>query len=157
MKKIAIILLLCAMLSGCAAVPTFETLGDIMHEQAGANTPAQICLTLPEDAESVGDAYFCNGFYVELKTVDAGDMNKTVQAMSGFSADDLTVMTASVNGIDRYEWVWSAASAEGEVVCRAAVLDDGNYHYCLTAVAPAQQGGALTDAWNALFSSFSIA
>lgn len=155
MKKIGCLLLICAMLCGCAA-PTFETLGDVLHEQAGAGTPAEVCLSLPENAEAMGNAYFCDGFYLEVQTLDAGDLNETVRAMSGFSADDLTVMTANVNGADRYEWVWSAVGEEGEVICRAAVIDDGSYHYCLTAIAPAETGGNLADIWNTLFSSFRI-
>jgi hypothetical protein len=44
----------------------------------------------------------------------------------------------------------------GQLVCRAAVLDDGNYHYCLTAVAPAANAGELSEQWNALFASLRL-
>ena len=65
-------------------------------------------------------------------------------------------MTASAGDLQRYEWVWSAVSEEGELICRAAIIADGDHHYCLTAVAPADSGGALTEEWNRLFSSFIV-
>lgn len=161
MRKLWIILLLCIVLSGCAAVPTFETLGDVLHEQTLTPVQGQIRLSLPEGAiklgEQVADVYVCDDYYLETQTLQSGDLNRTIQAMSGFTADNLTVMTASTGDYTRYEWVWSAASEEGEKICRAAVIDDGSYHYCLTAVAPADTGGELSEDWNDLFSSFEIA
>ena len=39
---------------------------------------------------------------------------------------------------------------------RAAVLDDGRYHYVLTVQADAARSGELTETWNQLFSGFSL-
>ena len=58
MRKIGIILLVCMLLCGCAATPTFETLGDIPHEQGEAGAPLRIQLQLPPDALRYEDSYF---------------------------------------------------------------------------------------------------
>ncbi len=154
MKKVCCLIIICMLLSGCAAAQTFETLGDVQHQQVGAAAPCEIKLELPANAQAMGNIYFCDGFYLELQTLDAGDLNATVTALSGFTTNDLTLMTAAAGSYPCYEWVWSAASEEGELICRAAVIDDGSHHYCLTAVALAEQGGALQDTWNQLFASF---
>ncbi len=156
MKKLVCLFLLCGLLSGCAA-PTFETLGDVQHEQAVAAAPCEIRLDLPKNAQAMGNSYFCDGFYLELQTMDSGDLDATVRAVSGFPAKELTVLTASTGELRRYEWVWSAAGEEGEVICRAAVIDDGSFHYCLTAIAPAQKGGEFAEIWNQIFASFEAA
>ena len=156
MRKIGIILLVCMLLCGCAAAPTFETLGDIPHEQGEAGAPLRIQLQLPPDALRYEDSYFCNGYYLELQTMRTDDLSQTVLSMCGFSREDLTLMTASAGDLQRYEWVWSAVSEEGELICRAAIIADGDHHYCLTAVAPADSGGSLTEEWNRLFSSFVV-
>ena len=48
MKK-WLLVLVCFLLSGCSSA-TFETLGDIPHQQVAALTPRKVQLTLPEDS-----------------------------------------------------------------------------------------------------------
>ena len=156
MKKLGVFVLLWGILTGCAAAPTFETLGPVNHAQADAVQEEEILICLPDDAQQFGDSYFCGDYYFEIKTVSAGDLDATIRAMCGFSQQELTVMTAGTEKYNRYEWVWSATGDEGEVICRAAVIDDGSHYHCLTTVAPAEKGGALRESWNLLFSSFQI-
>lgn len=159
LKKLMLIVCFCCLLWGCAAAPTFETLGDVLHDQPAIMKTAAV--DIPADAQSLatekGTAWLCGDYYLEMQTVYAEDLNVTVQAMSGFLPADLTVMTASHGDLDRYEWVWTAMSEEGEMLCRAVVLDDGSYHYCLTAMGPAALGNSLTEQWNEIFGSFSAA
>ena len=54
----------------------------------------------------------------------------------------------------RYECVWVAAGEEEQQVGRMAILDDGNYHYCMTAMADEGDVLQLRDTWQALFDSF---
>lgn len=156
MKKIGVMILLFFILTGCAATPTYETLGEILHEEVGGSTSRDVQFAVPADAERMGDAYFCEDYYFEVQRVSAGDLDGAILAMCGFSQEDLTVMTAGIGDFRRYEWVWSATGDEGDVICRAALIDDGVNFYCLTAVAPAEKGGAVQESWNALFSSFSV-
>ena len=161
MKKM-MILLLCLALAGCSAVETFETLGPIQHIQNSPPALATVQLSLPDSAvaQTFGSGtdamYDCDSYVVLLQTFSSGDFASTVHALSGFAPNKLTVMESSFADTKRYDWVWTAAGEEGEVLCRASVLDDGNYHYCLCTVAPADQAGDLSAEWNRLFSSFRL-
>ena len=39
---------------------------------------------------------------------------------------------------------------------RAAVIDDGSYHYCLTVMAAEEEAPQLRGTWQALFDSFTL-
>ena len=162
MRKIMTLLVFCSMLSACSKAETFETLGQIQHQQTLAPALATVQLSLPDSAaaQTFGSGmegmYDCDGYTVLVQTFSSGDFTSTVQNLSGFSPDKLTVMESSVADVKRYDWVWTAAGEEGDMLCRASVLDDGNYHYCLCTVAPADQAGALSAEWSRLFGSFRL-
>lgn len=163
MKKLLLILLTAMMLTGCAAVETFETLGPIIHEDDADVVMAQMSLSLPEDAalavfeNGTDKLYLCDDYTIVTQTLPAGDVNSTVTTLCGYTSDALTIVRSAAGEVDRYDWVWTAASDDGDLVCRAAVLDDGSYHYCLCVIASATSVGQLNDIWNDLFSSFNLA
>ena len=156
MKRLWIILLLCALLCGCASAPTFETLGEDIHQ--AVNTWKQTVVSVPEGAKEVacenGSYRVCDTFDLQVQTLPGGDLNATVHALSGYDASALTVLTSGMGQMVRYEWVWTAMSEAGQMLCRSLVLDDGAYHYCLTAIGPAELGENLNSCWNDIFSSF---
>ncbi len=162
MKRICAIVLMCAALVGCSATETFETLGNVAHERSEQAALGKVTLSLPSSASKEvfsngGDTmYDCEGYTLMLQTLSSGDLSRSVRAISGFSPDKLTLMQSSADGCSRYEWVWTAAGEGTDVLCRAALLDDGNYHYCLYTVAAARDAGALTQEWDALFRSFRL-
>lgn len=163
MKKrmIVILLVLSALLCGCSAAETFEQLQDV-YVAAPAAEPAQIKMDLPEDAaQSVmstdsGKLYFGENYEVLVETYESGDLNKTLQTVTGYPADQLTVMQLRDDGFNRYLCAWSTVTAEGERVGRCAVLDDGNYHYCLTVLIPAAEAGRLQTVVDSLLRSYSL-
>ena len=162
MKKYGVILTILLLCSGCAASETFETLGQVQHQSGTLPAMSEVCLQLPEDAavetfagEEIG-VYDCGEYAVVLQTVPSGNFDSTVKSVSGFAPDQLTVLESRMDGVKRYDWVWTAAAEVGDVLCRAAVLDDGKYHYCLSVIAPAGKAGALTQTWNQLFGSFRL-
>lgn len=164
MKKIWLIVGMMVLLAGCSSVETFETLGDISHISATEPAQRKVMLTLPADAaldaaiqDPGASMYACDGYTMVLQMFDAGDMEATIRALSGFSPKDLTVMESVCGDHIRYDWVWTAAAEEGDLVCRGTVLDDGNYHYTLCVMAQAATAGELTQAWNDLFASFCLA
>jgi hypothetical protein len=55
---------------------------------------------------------------------------------------------------DRYDFVWTCAGEEGQRLGRAAILDDGNYHYCMSALWDA--GEASEVSWEQVFGSFTL-
>ena len=162
MKKCLILFLLSLMLAGCSTKETFETLGNVQHQPDNIPMAATVQLSVPESAvvETFGGGldtvYYCKDYTLVLQTLSSGDFSGTVRKLSGFSPEKLTVMESSIGQVKRYDWVWTAAGEGGDVLCRASVLDDGNYHYCLYTMASAQNAGALAGEWNELFSSFCL-
>ncbi len=160
MKKLCVIVAFVLLLTGCANNPTFETLGDVEHQSAVAPVMGKPQLSLPENAvqevfgQEIDEVYQCDGYSVFLQTLPSGDMTATMRTLSGFAPEQLTVLETKSGSVRRYDWVWTAAAEEGEVLCRAAVLDDGAFHYCMTAVAAVEETGNLTQQWNTLFASF---
>lgn len=161
MKRILILCLLVFTLTGCGAVETFETIGDI-YQPLASPEPAAVNLLLPDDAAAPvfngqsGKLYFCEGYEIAVETLEAGDLNRTVTALTGYSEDSLTLLKKdSPQGL-RYECAWSAAGEGGDQVGRAVILDDGSYHYCLSLTALADDAGSLQECWQEITSSFQL-
>ena len=162
MKKLCVLLAAVLLLTGCAAEETFETIADVYGEQ-NLPQPKQVVLTIPEEAAaqaivgSSGTLYLCDGYEITVETLSAGDINSTFRQLTGFETDDLTVMETAQLGFSRYECVWTAAGEGGDMVGRVAVLDDGNFHYCVTVMAGAAEAGKLQSTWKDLLNGFSAA
>lgn len=161
MKKMWMIAALSLLLCGCAA-ETFETLGAVEHEPAAEPAMATVLLTLPDTASAEvfsaedGSLYDCGDYVLTLQTLPAGDVSRTIKELSGFEVDRVTVLESGLGETRRYEWVWTAAGEGGDVLCRAAVLDDGSYHYCLCLMARSTQVGALQAQWSEILRSFAL-
>lgn len=158
MKKI-LIALLALLLTGCSAEETFETISDEILQPVMAQ-PGQILVNLPgETAMPVMEndserMYLASDYEIYLQTMEAGDLNETIRTVSGYEKDALTVMHTQWEGIDRYDFVWSSAGENGDRIGRAAILDDGDYHYVLTVLRDAETTQIV---WNDVFSSFTLA
>lgn len=162
MKKCVLLLLMVLLLTGCGAEDTFETVSDELVVPVMA-MPGHITVQLPgETAMPViendnGRVYVCNDYEIVIQTLAGGDLEQTMHAVSGHSRDNLTVMETLENGIGRYEFVWAAAGETGEQLGRGIVLDDGNYHYCMSVMRPADSSEKSQINWDQVFSSFSLA
>lgn len=162
MKKIVAILLLAVLLCGCSAMETFETVNDGM-EQPVMGQVKKVSLTLPESAaspvvntEDGARLYLCKGYDLAVQTLAGGDIKRTVTALCGYAADQIRLMESNQDGEKRYEWVWSAVGEDGDQIGRAVVLAQGDYHYCVSVMAPAQSAGALENEWTELFASLRV-
>lgn len=159
MKKLCFLLIFVLLLSGCQAAPTFETMDDVYASQL-PDAPRQVALALPEDVQTIvgssGKLYLCNGYDVTVETFSSGDLSSTIQQLTGFAPDALTMLQTAVSGVDRYECVWTAAGETGDTVGRAVVLDDGQYHYCVTVMGSADAAGELSADWQALLNSVKL-
>ncbi len=161
MKKLCMIALLMCLLTGCSDVATFETLGNIPQQPSQLGTPAQVLLELPEGAaedvfSNEETLYSCQDYTICVQTLSAGNLSGTMKALSGYEREQLTVMQTVAGKADRYEWVWTSVGEDGDLVGRAAILDDGRFHYCLSVLAPACKSGELMEEWNELFSTFRL-
>lgn len=160
MKK-WVICVLVMLLSGCTAPRELETVSDSYD----VTTPAAgvILFDMPSEAseavfstEGMGSLYLCDGYTLTAQTLPGGDLNRTLETVTGFGAEKLTVLETEKDGLRSYRTVWSSAGEGGDQLGRAMILGDGNYHYVLSVMACAEEAAVLTENWNALFDSFAI-
>lgn len=159
MKKLWVIVVAILLFTGCSK--NYETMNDAYEpiEPAAVKT---VVFSMPEDAAvpvisgDNGKIYFCDGYEITVQTLNAGNLDKTLETLTGFIGDHLTVMQTSIGGIHRYSCAWTAAGEGGDQIGNVTILDDGNYHYCLSVLAPSQEAGSLQATWAALMSSFQL-
>lgn len=160
MKKWMLWMIVPLFLTGCGAEETFETIADEQVLSVMA-TPKQIVVDLPEDAvapvlESEGEQiYLCDGYDILIEVRPAGNLSETVRDLSGYEKEDLTVMETQWQEVSRYEFVWASAGENGDRLGRAVILDDGDYHYCMSVLRDAD-GKDSQIVWNQVFSSFDL-
>ena len=97
MKKLWIALVFAVLLCGCSAEQTFETLSDMYHQPV--ITPQTIDLTLPKEAsaqvvqsDTEEKLYLCDGYVLTVQTFSSGDLNHTLQQLTGRNLEQLMVM-----------------------------------------------------------------
>lgn len=162
MKKIWVIPLIVLFLAGCGKNSMLETVSDI--PAAPVVAPMQrILVQLPSElstpalqSEKEGKLYLCDDYSVVIHTVQAGDLERTVRNATGMEKDDLQIMQTRQGSAKRYQWVWTANGESGIQVGRGCVLDDGAYHYVLTALADEGNFGKVQPAWKEIFASFRL-
>lgn len=157
-----VVLLLGLVLSGCAAEETFETIQDEIVQTAAAQ-PREITVRLPDNAVSPvlesdsEQVYLADDYEIVIETRTAGDLEGTIQAISGYKKDQLTLMQTRQGDVARYEFVWVSAGEKGDRLGRAVVLDDGNYHYCMSVLRDAERTEKSQIVWRDVFQSFAVA
>lgn len=162
MKKCWLLILTALLLSGCAAEETFETVADDWATPVMAQ-PREISVRLPDNAvapvlESDSEqVYLSEDYEIVIETLSSGDLNATVQSISGYGKDQLTVMETQWDGVSRYEFVWVSAGERGDRLGRAVILDDGDYHYCMSVLRDADATEMSQVVWSDVFNSFALA
>ena len=160
MKKLGFILPLLLLLSGCAAKETLETVADELIQPVMAQ-PGEISVRLPENAvapvleSDKRQLYMSESYEIVIETMESGDVNATIQTLSGYEKDQLTVMQTETDRATRYEFVWSCAGETGQRLGRGVILDDGNYHYCLSVLRDADAEKSQI-VWSDVFASFML-
>lgn len=156
-----VILAICLM-TGCSAQETFETVNDEVLLPV-VSQQRQICMTLPADAalgaiseEDGGKLYLCDDYILTVQVLTGGNLDDTAKTVCGFSGKQLTMIPTTAASWERYDWTWSSAGEGGDHVGRAAVLDDGQYHYCVSAMAPAASATQLETKWSEVFASLRL-
>ena len=158
MKKVVVLLLMAALLTGCRTQETFETVEDVIVEEVAA-VPQQFFAILPEDAAAptfqsdTETLYVCDEYTISKQLLESGDLEKTITALTGKSKEELDVIQTVQDTYDRYDFVWTSAGEEGLQLGRACILDDGDYHYTLTAMSAEESSGQLREVIQEMFDS----
>ena len=161
MKIWLVTVLVMGMLCGCSTQETWETVADewiqpvmVEKQQLLVNLPPEAALEVVES--DAGTVYSCQDYDIYLETWASGDMNSTIRKLTGFDRADLTVMETATPDWTRYDFVWVSASEAGDRMGRAVILDDGNFHYCLSALGDADKADLFRDVWQELFGSVAL-
>jgi hypothetical protein len=161
MKKCLFLLLITALLTGCAAQDTFETVSDeqilpVMAEprHVAVSLPGETALPVMENDN--GRVYITNDYEIMIQTLEAGDLQKTMEIMSGHSMEELTVMETFCDDVSRYEFVWASAGEGGDLTGRGVILDDNRYHYCMSVLRTVEPDENNQTNWEQVFSSFRL-
>ena len=158
MKRWGCICLLVILLSGCKAEETLETVSDEWIVPVMAQ-PREISVRMPEDLvlpvlEQEGrQLYMGPNYEIMLETMAAGDLQATIRNLSGYEQEQLTILETDQGEWNRYEFVWTAAGEQGHRLGRAVILDDGDYHYCMSVLRDAEESLIV---WQDVLQSFSL-
>ncbi|MBQ3504360.1 MAG: hypothetical protein IJA75_06625 [Oscillospiraceae bacterium] len=161
MKKWLVILMTAVLLTGCGSRETLETIADELVIPVMAQ-PKQTRVKLPGEAalptleSDNGRLYLCSNYEISLQTLAGGDLDATLQAVTGYGREKLTVLESLRSDLPCYEFSWSCAGESGDRVGQGIILDDGTYHYCLTALWDADKTEDLQIVWSEIFSSFDL-
>lgn len=149
------------LVSGCAEQEVFEQVGDDYAVMAPA--PGSVQVELPPEAavtalgsERDHAIYFCDGYTLTVQTLAGGDMERTVEELTGFLPDRITVLQTGSGQVRRYTGTWTCVGEAGDQVGQFVVLDDGSYHYAVTVMAPAERVGALRLTWDTVLDSVNL-
>ena len=161
LKKLAAMVLLSLVLTGCAAEPVFESVTDVYVDTAP--DPGIVRVMVPEKAavltaagETESQLYFCDGYTLTVQTLAGGDLDRSIRNLTGYGRDRLTVLETMREGIRCYTCAWTSAGESGDQVGRLVLLDDGCYHYAVTVMATAEQAGMLTEEWEAILNRVNL-
>lgn len=162
MKKLLWILPIALLLAGCGGAETLETISDAPEAPVSA-AKQKILVQLPPElssptlqSEQAGELYICDDYTVTVQTVDGGDMAKTIRDAVGLEREELELLQTKQNDADRYQWVWASAGESGIQLGRGCIIDDGNYHYVLTALTSEETAAEVQAQWHEIFASFRV-
>ena len=157
-KRWGCICLFVILLSGCKAEETLETVSDEWIVPVMAQ-PREVSVRMPEDLvlpvlEQEGrQLYMGPNYEIMLETMAAGDLQATIRNLSGYEQEQLTILETDQGEWNRYEFVWTAAGEQGHRLGRAVILDDGDYHYCMSVLRDTEESLIV---WQDVFQSFSL-
>ena len=162
MRKIWLIPVCVLLLAGCGKKQTLETVSDeyvvstaAVMQNVIVEIPPELAVPALQDTEA-GELYLCDDYSLAVQTVEAGDLAETIRDATGMERETLQIQQTRQGDAVRYQWVWSANGENGIQVGRGCILDDGKYHYVLTALADEEAAKRVQPVWQELFASFRL-
>lgn len=163
MKKLWVIPLIALLLAGCGKKQVLETITDVPDAPV-VSAVQRIQVQLPPElssptleGENTGTLYLCDDYSVMVQTHESGDLQRTIRDTTGMNKENLQIIQTRQGDVKRYQWVWSTTGENGVQVGRACVLDDGSYHYVLTALTDEGKAEKVQSQWKEIFASFTLA
>ena len=162
MKKLLAILLVALLFAGCGGEQSLETITDVPDTPV-VSTTQKILVQLPSELSTPalqnadnGTLYLCEDYSVVVQTLAGGDLAKTIQGVTGMKKEDLQIIQTLQGDSKCYQWVWTVNGEKGVQIGRGCILDDGAYHYVLTALVDEELGKKVQPVWKEIFASFRL-
>lgn len=162
MKKCVVWVMAALLLTGCAAEPVYETIGDVWANSEPVSAPGMIEFAMPDGAqmevleESASRCYTVGEWEIWTQVCPGGDIRSTMAQVTGIGADALTIVTRQMQGMACYETAWSTTGEDGMKVGRTAVMDDGNYHYCVSVTVPETDANEVAEFYGQILDSVTV-
>ena len=162
MKKGIVWIMLMLLLTGCSSETTYETIGNVWEESEPTAVQGTMDFALPEGArmevlEENGSKYYSVGNWeIWTQVYPSGNIRSTIELVTGLEPDMPTVVRQQVEDMTCHETAWSTTGEDGMKAARTAVLDDGNYHYCISVMVPESDAEEVGDFFTQILDSVSI-
>lgn len=162
MKKLGCLLLLLC-LTGCS-VPVWETVDDDLSVSASQQQEAYTVqigvpdgMTLLEDGETFQLYSTDNGeLEIETQTFLTAGVDSAVKTLTGFSAEELTILQTTRFDMPEYQFAWVAQTEQGARLYRADMVLDGTRCYAVVCSSLESAGDYYAFQARQVFSSFGL-
>ena len=161
MKIVLLLSLLVLFLTGCGArVETWETVEDTVAVTESASPVYDIIVGLPEaaltDETDNSRRYETEYLQVETSMFQAKDLNDAVHYLSGFEAENLTILQTTRFDLPEYQFAWYCQTEEGGRLCRADLVMDGTTCYGVVCSFSEEAGEIAWTEARQVFSAFGL-
>ena len=112
---------------------------------------------MPVSETESGRLYLCRDYEIALQTLSSGDLDATLRSVTGYGKEDLTILETLRSRMPCYEFTWTCAGETGDRIGQGILMDDGNFHYVMTALWDAEKTETMQLSWSEVFSSFDVA
>ena len=153
------------LLCGCAA-PVWETVEDTVPVTATSpwtENTYDIQIGIPVSAELLAEredwkvyAVQDSGLEIETRTFLTSGAEQAIKTVSGYEAEQLSVLQMSRFGLPEYQFAWVSQTEEGSRLYRAALVLDGMECYAVICSRPETAGGSCEQEIRQVFSSFGL-
>ena len=146
------------MLTGCSAKPVWETVEDVIPADVQRVQSYEISLDLPLTyLGGSGDDCLYQSGSVEVQTTAfyAADLDAAVRQLSGFSAEQLSIVKTLRDTLPEYQFAWYSETEEGGRLFRADLMMDGTACYAVVCSAAETSEGFHEQA-RTVFSAFML-
>lgn len=130
-------------LSGCTAQNTWETVKDVLPEEAVSvmEDAYRVWLDVPDDAllalasdDGTQMVYEqTEGEYeITVQTFLSSEPESVMRRLTGFEPEQVQTLQTRRFGLPEYQFAWFTTGADGGWLCRADLLQDDVYCYAVT-------------------------
>lgn len=144
MKKciFALALLFAAVLCGCSAAKTWETVSDVQPTEIvpvlsdalllDFSVPTEVISSSSDDGAVRVYTHADGDYTITAQTILSSGLEGVTRRLTGSAPEQIQILQTKRFRLPEYQFVWAETDSEGSLLCRADVLCDGDCYYALT-------------------------